>query len=901
MHKAIADYSSCAAACASDPATASIVKLTKDGFAQQCDDPVCTLKVDMCKDKMTAALKALASVTPSGDGLEGLCTAMDAAIACFGDCIEKPITFKSVNPQIQDQFEQYRRSCRDPRVKCLSKFSECASKLPDTMSSPKDFCPKLNDAVKCLGNCSAEAGADTSAIYSFIDNCKTCGDKLSNLTCSAMVETVVTSLATSSNMTCQALKDVTDCYTPTCAAQVQVRELDEAQKLCALGDKCVTASTSCGLPELKTSSAGMNKPDDFCERVSNATTCLGANAQCFGWLSGFQQVCSRPKSQCITAIAQCVALKGNSTCAGKTDTCACFKDKMNEVKNCSKLVAGADCGKEVEEASKMCMPPPSANTLSANTCTLPGDSKNCTGKGDCKLGFCVCKQDSFGRWCEQDMKGVMEERFKTQAEFSKVLGGKDFTKPNCALPLIYCPGVKIRGKASELESCLDRLACIAIPPSTIDQTDADAAADPKNARGGEAMSAIMNCLALGNVMCPSAEGKPTCQTPTQCMVTRPAISIPAKACPAPMFACKEGCQEKACNPPSVTICPANQTLCPDLLNCAADMAGCAKKGINWEGCPLGKMMCPQKRNGQPICVDSASACTALSGCDVAGQILCGFDRTNSTGARLGAFGKPICAVDCSTSLLPLDQNMKPVAVLLPAWTPGSASLTQEAVSALKKPIFRMSAAKGSCKSAVSSTAVDMPINFAVTPVADSQITDGPFKTFADKMLSPLISVQPDATVVFDEKSEGVTIEFPLLDKALQGADNVSMALCEKVLKASKVISFSDELAAANVAAAVPEPAACMKGDQVGEFTCVCKAKVKHFTTFGVAQTEDVSSNPAATPGATPTDASSGLGAGAIAGIIIGALVGIAVIVGVVVVMKGRKGTAGSQRKDNVDL
>ena len=88
---------------------------------------------------------------------------------------------------------------------------------------------------------------------------------------------------------------------------------------------------------------------------------------------------------------------------------------------------------------------------------------------------------------------------------------------------------------------------------------------------------------------------------------------------------------------------------------------------------------------------------------------------------------------------------------------------QEAVTADKKPIFRMSAAKGSCKSAISSanSTVDVPINFAVTPVAgdaarctlrvvlrctatpvaDSQITDGPFKTFADKMLSPLISVQ----------------------------------------------------------------------------------------------------------------------------------------------------------------
>jgi len=368
-----------------------------------------------------------------------------------------------------------------------------------------------------------------------------------------------------------------------------------------------------------------------------------------------------------------------------------------------------------------------------------------------------------------------------------------------------------------------------------------------------------------------------------------------------MFACKEGCQADACKSSTgVTICPANQTLCPDLLNCAADAAGCAKKGINWEGCSLGKMLCPQKRNGQPICVASANACTAGVGCGDS-EVLCGFNRTNMTGAPAGAFGKPICAKACSTtSLLPLDQKMKPVAAALPAWTPGSANYTQEAVTADKKPVFRMSAAKGSCKSAISSanSTVDVPINFAVTPVADSQITDGPFKAFADKMLSPLINVQPDATVVFDATSEGVTIEFPLLDAALQGADNVSKALCLKVLKASRVISFSDELAAANVAAAVPEPTACLPGDQVGEFTCVCKAKVKHFTTFGVAQTEALSATPAATP---PTEAPSGLGAGAIAGIVIGALVGIALIVGVVVVLKGRKSTAGSHRKDNVDL
>ena len=43
---------------------------------------------------------------------------------------------------------------------------------------------------------------------------------------------------------------------------------------------------------------------------------------------------------------------------------------------------------------------------------------------------------------------------------------------------------------------------------------------------------------------------------------------------------------------------------------------------------------------------------------------------------------------------------------------------QEAVTADKKPVFRMTAAKGSCQSAISANStVDVPINFAVTPVA----------------------------------------------------------------------------------------------------------------------------------------------------------------------------------------
>ena len=275
--------------------------------------------------------------------------------------------------------------------------------------------------------------------------------------------------------------------------------------------------------------------------------------------------------------------------------------------------------------------------------------------------------------------------------------------------------------------------------------------------------------------------------------------------------------------------------------------------------------------------------------------MCGFKRTAD-----GELGQPVCRSSCQTAdLSPLADAFKPTQTVTNPWTPsGAGRFSTEATSAGSKAVFRMSAEPNTIESAAGTAGNALPISFAISPVADSDATDGPFKAFADKMLSPLVNVRPDSEVSFGPNaSTGVTLEFPLLDASLQGNSANATALCAKVLGKSKVVSYSDALVAANVRTAMQESATCAVGSPIGGYTCVCKAVVRHFTTFGVAQTEVVAapSQPAAT-----TDAG-GLGTGAIAGIAVGVLVfvAIAVFVGVTLAKRGKHSARNKGHRSNL--
>ena len=233
---------------------------------------------------------------------------------------------------------------------------------------------------------------------SFADTCKTCSQKLLDPKCIAKV----TSMPSAQNVTngtalCAALKDATDCFTPRCAAFV--RELTPAQNMCALGDGCLAALAKC---TNLTNVFNTAKPEDatFCANVNATAACLGSQTACFGQLRGFQAVCNRPSQSCIAQIPQCIA---NLPACKDKGPCDCYSSSLSDLKKCA-----PSCAKELDEAaqSPMCKPPrvpaiPPTGTL--DPCTLPGQDKQCSGKGTCTGGvFCKCNGDAFfGRWCEQ--------------------------------------------------------------------------------------------------------------------------------------------------------------------------------------------------------------------------------------------------------------------------------------------------------------------------------------------------------------------------------------------------------------------------------------------------------------------------------------------------------------------
>merc|ERR1711871_670712 len=91
-------------------------------------------------------------------------------------------------------------------------------------------------------------------------------------------------------------------------------------------------------------------------------------------------------------------------------------------------------------------------------------------------------------------------------------------------------------------------------------------------------------------------------------------------------------------------------------------------------------------------------------------------------------------------------------------------------------------------------------------------------------------------------------------------------------------------------------AKCGEGDKIGNFTCVCKMTITHFTTFAVAETDESS-------GSTPSnsDKSKGMGAGAVIGIIIGVIAVVAIIAVLLVKRAQKQGPQSPKSSPDLDL
>jgi hypothetical protein len=494
----------------------------------------------------------------------------------------------------------------------------------------------------------------------------------------------------------------------------------------------------------------------------------------------------------------------------------------------------------------------------------------------------------------------MQRQKKREDEFKKMkklIEGKSSAKECEAQRKFYCPASK-KKNGDKIELCLGNAKACA--QATGDEAKIEQ--DIKTCRSNSKKD-------KKQVVCVTPDGM-TCEEPKKC---NPRENAPMPSCQDGEVKCRDltcvkpvgnaTAKETCGNRNSTVTCGADlPVLCPDGMNCAESLKECARFA-GWNGCPPEKEACEGDRLA---CVDDKKQCKQKTGCD-AGKVPCGIKWNRETFKKEGK----ICMApaDCKRKVKsPKSEDMKPERQVLEGLSP-KANFTKEVKATGGDPIMRLKAKKGACRKA-GNESDDGTVNFAVLPVPDSDLTDGPFSAILDSLLSPVVSVVPDTAVNI---TEDIDLEFPVLDDLAQ--ENATF--CDALLKVTTLVSYSQELADGGVYEATKEPSFCKAGDKIGKFSCVCKIGVRHFTTFAIQQSGDVGStsgsgstpapdgstpapdgsSPGSNPAtAAPTAKSSGLGGGAIAGIIIGSILGVALIGGAIMAL-GSRNRAAARRRD----
>merc|ERR1712185_222037 len=110
------------------------------------------------------------------------------------------------------------------------------------------------------------------------------------------------------------------------------------------------------------------------------------------------------------------------------------------------------------------------------------------------------------------------------------------------------------------------------------------------------------------------------------------------------------------------------------------------------------------------------------------------------------------------------------------------------------------------------------VSLSIKAVADSMLTEGPFKSIFTKLLSPVYDITPSSTV------EGsMEMNFPILDEAANDTQ-----ICKNLLKLTTVWSYSS---GSTSDSAKPEDKPCDQGDPMVDFPCVCKMSINHFSYY----------------------------------------------------------------------
>ena len=282
-------------------------------------------------------------------------------------------------------------------------------------------------------------------------------------------------------------------------------------------------------------------------------------------------------------------------------------------------------------------------------------------------------------------------------------------------------------------------------------------------------------------------------------------------------------------------CAVNHTACssgekPDGFVCpngkAVDTARQCLRNMTWDGCPAGKIDCPQKRG---LCVDSLDECERKTGCPV-GNVSCGFLR--------GPNGRPVVSVDPETGERALKHDCRE-SCQKGRGLGDSKPVATSGVLGRGKNKIDVHAEDGRLALAIEMRGEnafkrvdggDADVTFNVRPVPDSHKQEGSFKKFHDRgTLLNVITVEPSVPLDLDQAEGGLELQFPVPDDAAVGSDE---SRCLRLVSGMQVLSVPDisqvDAEAEFVDFCKPQ---LLWQDTDQEAQCACAINVTHFTTF----------------------------------------------------------------------
>ena len=270
------------------------------------------------------------------------------------------------------------------------------------------------------------------------------------------------------------------------------------------------------------------------------------------------------------------------------------------------------------------------------------------------------------------------------------------------------------------------------------------------------------------------------------------------------------------------VCAEGERMCFD-GSCYAKREYLQKCTVPYNGCGPGYMECNTTFDSG-VCRKSIIECEREHGCGK-DEKLCGWERTSDGSmysSKKSAVRKRICKKRCYFT-----QAMKPETKAQEVDTTASDTvidlMTNDREGAAKRRSVRMRVKKGMLRRKTNFTFVDVPDSV--------RFSEKVVKKFGERVKAPMITIEPSEEVDFSQPG-GIELEFPVLDEAAQESSVVCNALLLKLraYKIDNILNATEDWA---------EMGRCKPARWSGGAECICKVNVTHFSTFAVAEEDEL--------------------------------------------------------------